>query len=347
MSDSIPKVSIVIPHWNNVEILSECLKSIGSTIYPDFEVIVVDNASTDNSVQYVKSNFPDVKLIENDRNDGYAGGCNIGADLAQGKYLIFLNNDTIQNPNWISSLLSTMESNTQIAAVQPKILNYFDRKIFDYAGGSGGHMDVYCFPLARGRLFTHQENDEGQYDNKEKCFWSSGTCFMIRRKLFFEAGGFDNSFFAHMEEVDLCWKLQAMGYEVWVDPEATVYHKNGLTLPMYSHKKYYLNHRNSLLMLFGNYSLKNILLIGPVRLVFEIIAFFHSIIILDWKHATAIIRSLFWIISHPHVIIKKRACFSRIKKINDKTIMGSMIRTSVVLKYYIQNKKTYFGILSK
>ena len=201
MSDSIPKVSIVIPHWNNVEILSECLKSIGSTIYPDFEVIVVDNASTDNSVQYVKSNFPDVKLIENDRNDGYAGGCNIGADLAQGKYLVFLNNDTIQNPNWISSLLSTIKSNSQIAAVQPKILNYFDRKIFDYAGGSGGHMDVYCFPLARGRLFTHQENDEGQYDNKEKCFWSSGTCFMVRKKLFFEAGGFDNSFFAHMEAV--------------------------------------------------------------------------------------------------------------------------------------------------
>ncbi len=142
MSDSIPKVSIVIPHWNNVEILSECLKSIGSTIYPDFEVIVVDNASTDNSVQYVKSNFPDVKLIENDRNDGYAGGCNIGADLAQGEYLVFLNNDTIQNPNWISSLLSTIKSNSQIAAVQPKILNYFDRNIFDYAGGSGGHMDV-------------------------------------------------------------------------------------------------------------------------------------------------------------------------------------------------------------
>ena len=136
MSAAWPQPYSIIPHWNNVEILSECLKSIGSTIYPDFEVIVVDNASTDNSVQYVKSNFPDVKLIENDRNDGYAGGCNIGADLAQGKYLVFLNNDTIQNPDWISSLLSTIKSNSQIAAVQPKILNYFDRNIFDGRLGS-------------------------------------------------------------------------------------------------------------------------------------------------------------------------------------------------------------------
>ena len=134
MSNSLAKVSIVIPHWNNVEVLSECLKSIRSSNYSDFEVIVVDNASTDNSVQYVKSNFPEVKLFENTVNDGYAGGCNIGANLAKGEYLVFLNNDTIQEPNWISSLLSTLVSKPQIAAVQPKILNYYDRKIFDYAG---------------------------------------------------------------------------------------------------------------------------------------------------------------------------------------------------------------------
>ena len=347
MSNSLAKVSIVIPHWNNVEVLSECLKSIRSSNSSDFEVIVVDNASTDNSVQYVKSNFPEVKLFENSVNDGYAGGCNIGANLAKGEYLVFLNNDTIQEPNWISSLLSTLVSKPQIAAVQPKILNYYDRKIFDYAGGSGGHMDVYCFPLARGRVFTHQENDEGQYDNKEKCFWSSGTCFMVKKNIFFEAGGFDSSFFAHMEEVDLCWKLQAMGYEVWVDPNATVYHKNGLTLPMYSHKKYYLNHRNSLLMLFGNYSLKNILLVGSVRLILEIIAFIYSFVILDWKHATAIIRSLIWIVFHPHLIIKKRANFAKIKKTNDKKIMENMIKVSAVAKYYLQNRKTYFAILSK
>ena len=261
MSNKKSIVSIVIPHWNNVEILSECLESISATDFDNFEIIVVDNASSDNSVSWVKSNYPNVKLIENDKNYGYAGGCNIGAEAASGDFLIFLNNDTVQEKDWISNLIRTINSDDKIAAVQPKILNYYDRNVFDYAGGSGGHMDIYCFPFARGRIFSFQENDEGQYNNKEKCFWSSGTCFMVRRELFQKAGGFDDSFFAHMEEIDLCWRLYAMGFEVWVDPDSVVYHKNALTLPMYSHKKYYLNHRNSLLMLLGNYSIKNIFLI--------------------------------------------------------------------------------------
>ena len=138
MSDIKSIVSIVIPHWNNIEILSECLQSISSTEFPDVEIIIVDNASTDNSVQWVKSNYPNIQLIENDKNYGYAGGCNIGANSASGDYLIFLNNDTVQEKNWISVLVNTMKSNPEIAALQPKILNYYDRNIFDYAGGSGG-----------------------------------------------------------------------------------------------------------------------------------------------------------------------------------------------------------------
>ena len=135
-------------------------------------------------------------------------------------------------------------------------------------------MDIYCFPIARGRVFQHQEHDKGQYNDVDKCFWSSGTCFIVKKDLFIQANMFEDSFFAHMEEIDLCWKLQSMGYEVWVDPNALVYHKNALTLPMYSHKKYYLNHRNSLLMLFGNYSLKNAVLIGSTRIILEIVAFY-------------------------------------------------------------------------
>ena len=207
MSDIKSSVSIVIPHWNNVDVLSECLESISNTNFENFETIVVDNASTDNSVASVRSNYPNVKLIENDKNYGYAGGCNIGAEAASGDFLIFLNNDTVQEKDWISNLIKTINSDDKIAAVQPKILNYYDRNVFDYAGGAGGHMDIYCFPFARGRIFSFQENDEGQYNNKEKCFWSSGTCFMVRRELFQKAGGFDKSFFAHMEEIDLCWRL--------------------------------------------------------------------------------------------------------------------------------------------
>ena len=347
MSDIKSSVSIVIPHWNNVDVLSECLESISNTNFENFETIVVDNASSDNSVSWVKSNYPNVKLIENDKNYGYAGGCNIGAEAASGDFLIFLNNDTVQEKDWISNLIKTINSDDKIAAVQPKILNYYDRNVFDYAGGSGGHMDIYCFPFARGRIFSFQENDEGQYNNKEKCFWSSGTCFMVRRELFQKAGGFDDSFFAHMEEIDLCWRLYAMGFEVWVEPDSVVYHKNALTLPMYSHKKYYLNHRNSLLMLLGNYSIKNIFLIGIPRLILEKIACFYSILMLDWRHFTAILRSLFWIIFHPNVIMKKRKSFSKIRTITDKKIMENMMQSSIVIKYYLLKKQAYLDILSK
>ena len=347
MSDIKSSVSIVIPHWNNVDVLSECLESISNTNFENFETIVVDNASTDNSVASVRSNYPNVKLIENDKNYGYAGGCNIGAEAASGDYLIFLNNDTVQEKDWISNLIKTINSDDKIAAVQPKILNYYDRNVFDYAGGSGGHMDIYCFPFARGRIFSFQENDEGQYNNKEKCFWSSGTCFMVRRELFQKSGGFDESFFAHMEEIDLCWRLYAMGFEVWVEPDSVVYHKNALTLPMYSHKKYYLNHRNSLLMLLGNYSIKNIFLIGIPRLILEKIACFYSILMLDWRHFTAILRSLFWIIFHPNVIMKKRKSFSKIRTITDKKIMENMMQSSIVIKYYLLKKQAYLDILSK
>ena len=347
MSDIKSSVSIVIPHWNNVDVLSECLESILNTDFENFETIVVDNASTDNSVASVRSNYPNVKLIENDKNYGYAGGCNIGAEAASGDFLIFLNNDTVQEKDWISNLIKTINSDDKIAAVQPKILNYYDRNIFDYAGGSGGHMDIYCFPFARGRIFSFQENDEGQYNNKEKCFWSSGTCFMVRRELFQKAGGFDESFFAHMEEIDMCWRLYAMGFEVWVEPDSVVYHKNALTLPMYSHKKYYLNHRNSLLMLLGNYSIKNIFLIGIPRLLLEKIACLYSILMLDWRHFTAILRSLFWIIFHPNVIMKKRKSFSKIRTITDKKIMENMMQSSIVIKYYLLKKQAYLDILSK
>ena len=347
MSDIKSSVSIVIPHWNNVDVLSECLESISNTNFENFETIVVDNSSTDNSVASVRSNYPNVKLIENDKNYGYAGGCNIGAEAASGDFLIFLNNDTVQEKDWISNLIKTINSDDKIAAVQPKILNYYDRNVFDYAGGSGGHMDIYCFPFARGRIFSFQENDEGQYNNKEKCFWSSGTCFMVRRELFQKAGGFDESFFAHMEEIDMCWRLYAMGFEVWVEPDSVVYHKNALTLPMYSHKKYYLNHRNSLLMLLGNYSIKNIFLIGIPRLILEKIACFYSILMLDWRHFTAILRSLFWIIFHPNVIMKKRKSFSKIRTITDKKIMENMMQSSIVIKYYLLKKQAYLDILSK
>ncbi|OUX30284.1 MAG: hypothetical protein CBE24_06860 [bacterium TMED264] len=335
------RVSIIIPHWNGIDTLSECLLSLFKIRHDSYEVIVVDNASTDGSQSWVKNTYPNLKLIENEKNYGYAGGCNRGALEANGDYLVFLNNDTIQDPDWIQKLEKFMKKDNMIAAVQPKVLNYFNKNIFDYAGGSGGYMDWFCFPYARGRIFSKQERDTGQYNDSKQCFWSSGTAFMIRKKLFFKAGKFDEYFFSHMEEIDLCWRLQAMGFQIWVEPDAIVYHKNALSMPMHSHKKHYLNHRNSLLMLFGNYSFKNILILGSGRIIFELIAFGYSILKLDWKHASAIIRSLLYILFHVNLILKRRYNFKKIRKKEDKDIIKNILRSSIVINYYLKRVQVY------
>ena len=212
-----PLVSIIVPHWNGIDIIAECLDSLHEATYPNIEIIVVDNNSTDDSVNYICNNFKNVIIFENDQNEGYAGGCNRGAEIAKGKYLLFLNNDTIHKSNWIEPLVQLLDKNTNIAAVQPKILNYYQKNLFDYAGGAGGMMDFLVFPFARGRIFNKQEIDEDQYNSKQEIFWSSGTAFLVRKDVFEEVKGFDELFFAHMEEIDLCWRFHLMGYEVLIN----------------------------------------------------------------------------------------------------------------------------------
>tara|TARA_B100001250_G_C19814394_1_gene797481 strand:+ start:2114 stop:3163 length:1050 start_codon:yes stop_codon:yes gene_type:complete len=341
------KVSIIIPHWNGIETISECLESLSHTNFDSFEIIVSDNASTDGSQKWIKDNYPKVRLLENDQNYGYAGGCNKGAEIANGKFLLFLNNDTVQDPDWLGHLIRCIEKNDEIAAVQPKILNYFDKNIFDYAGGSGGHMDMFCYPFARGRLFLEQEKDKGQYDTAEQCFWASGTSILVRKDLFNEAGEFDKVFFAHMEEIDLCWRLQAMGYQIWVEPRSIVFHKNAVSLPMHSHRKYYLNHRNSLLMLLSNYSLPNAFYIGTIRIMLEFIALVYAIVKFDMNHASGIIRSLSWVVFHPFTIIVRRKRFKKLRKFKDSHILKKLFNKPIVVLHYLGGKKTYFEMVSK
>ena len=258
-----------------------------------------------------------------------------------------MNNDTIQNLDWIDHLVGLMDKNKLIAATQPKILNYYENTTFDYAGGSGGYMDLLCFPFARGRIFLEQEKDRGQYDNAQKCFWASGTALIVRKKLFLEAGKFEDIFFAHMEEIDLCWRFQAMGYEVWVEPLSVVYHKNAVSLPMHSQKKYYLNHRNSLIMVFSNYSFPLSIYLGSLRLIFELIACIYAIYKFDFNHLTGILKSVIWLVLHPLQIIKKRKRFKSIKKVSDKKILETLTKNLIVVQHYLMRKKTYLEIVSK
>ena len=337
-------VSIIIPHWNGIDILSECIDSLNNTEYSNFEIIVVDNYSSDESVKWLKANHPKIKIIENDKNYGYAGGCNRGINNSKGDYIVFLNNDTIHKKDWLSNLVTFMNKHPDCAAVQPKILNYYERDKFDYAGGAGGHMDILCYPFARGRLFLEQEIDKNQYDDDTTCFWASGTAIMVRKEYFLEVEKFDENFFAHMEEIDLCWRLQLKGYNIYVNPKSVIYHKNAVSLPMTSIKKFMLNHRNSLMMLLSNYKVLTTLYLFPIRYMLELVAILYALTKLDFRHMFGVIQAHLWILFHIHIIFYKRIKINRLRTIGDYEIMKSMYKGSIIWDHYIGRKKTYRDI---
>tara|TARA_B100001123_G_scaffold425982_1_gene539571 strand:+ start:1000 stop:2043 length:1044 start_codon:yes stop_codon:yes gene_type:complete len=337
-------VSIIIPHWNGIDILSECIDSLNNTEYSNFEIIVVDNNSSDESVKWLKANHPKIKIIENDKNYGYAGGCNRGINNSKGDYIVFLNNDTIHKKDWLSNLVTFMNKHPDCAAVQPKILNYYERDKFDYAGGAGGHMDILCYPFARGRLFLEQEIDNNQYDDDAPCFWASGTAIMVRKEFFLEVEKFDENFFAHMEEIDLCWRLQLKGHNIYVNPKSVIYHKNAVSLPMTSIKKFMLNHRNSLMMLLSNYKVLTTLYLFPIRYMLELVAILYALTKLDFRHMFGVIQAHLWILFHIHIIFYKRIKINRLRTIGDYEIMKSMYKGSIIWDHYIRRMKTYRDI---
>ena len=330
-----PLISIIIPHHGGEQILRECLDSIFNSTYSNIEVLVLDNDSPDDSINIIQADFSDIIIIKSDHNRGFAGGCNFLSEYAKGDYLLILNNDTIHEKDWMIHLLKRIESNHNISSVQPKIKNYDKKNYFDHAGGSGGFMDEYCFPFARGRIFDTIEKDEGQYDDACKIFWASGTAFLTKKNLFKKLGGFDETLFAHMEEIDYHWKCQMLGHEVWVEPNAVIYHHGGKTLPKTSPNKTYLNYRNSLILLLTNnppfYTIKLFL----PRFFMELISLIREIACFRWTHSFAIIRSWFWIILHPSHIMNRRNKLTKIIKID------TILRKSIVFQYFINGKKTY------
>ena len=342
-----PLVSIIIPHWNGIDVITECLESLQKATYPNLEIIVVDNNSSDGSVNHIRKSFHKVSILENERNEGYAGGCNRGSEIAKGEYLLFLNNDTVHQSNWIESLVCLLEENPQIAAVQPKLLNYYQKSLFDYAGGAGGMMDILVFPFARGRIFNEQEIDSNQYNSKKAIFWSSGTAFLVRKTVFEKAGKFDELFFAHMEEIDLCWRFHLLGFDVWSEPKSVVYHKNAVSLPMYTEKKYYLNHRNSLIMLLTNYSLPLAIYVLPIRWALDIVAIIYAILKGDWKHIKGIAKAHAWIAFHPRKLFKKRGEVQTLRKVKDNIILIKLYRGSIVFAHYILRKNRYSDLTDK
>ena len=332
-------VSIIIPNYNGGDLLYNCINSIYKNIsIKDFEIIVVDNGSTDNSINRVKSNFQNVEIISSNSNLGYSGGCNLGATHASGKYLLFLNNDTEHSNEWIEKLVHFLDSNSKIAAVQPKILNIHNKKLFDYAGGAGGFIDKFCFPFVQGRIFHTLEEDHNQYNNPSRIFWASGAAFMIRSNIFKTLEGFDKVYFAYMEEIDLCWRAQAMGYKIYSVPDSFVYHYGKQTIKENTIKSHYLNHRNSWILFFKNSFTFNYGILIIQRLVLDWMALAYSVMTLDIRRFFVILFAQIWILFFAGKIIK-------IRRNNQITQLDNIYDKSIAIDYFFKQKK-YFSQIS-
>lgn len=246
------KAAIVILNWNGRFFLEKFLPSVIQHKHPDAEIIIADNDSSDDSIEFLKEVYPDIRIIKNDKNYGFAGGYNKALEKVDATYFVLLNSDIEVSPGWMEPVLEYMDNNPRVAACQPKILSYDEPGKFEYAGASGGFIDRYGYPFCRGRIFLSLEEDQGQYDDITEVFWATGACLFVRSEIFRSQGGFDEDFFAHMEEIDFCWRLKNEGYKIMAIPGSVIYHVGGGTLPKSSARKTYLNFRNNMILLHKN-----------------------------------------------------------------------------------------------
>jgi GT2 family glycosyltransferase len=286
-----PKVAVVIIHWNRRNLLEQFLPSVVRSSYPNLEVVLADNASTDDSVEYVKTHFPNVTIVHNDQNYGYAGGYNHALKHVKADYYVLLNNDIEVPEHWIEPVIELMEREKHVGACQPKMLDYKNRNSFEYAGACGGYMDRLGYVFCRGRIFEVLEEDKGQYDTEADIFWATGACLFVRSEVFHKAGGFDEHFFAHMEEVDLCWRIQLLGHKLKVVPSSYVYHVGGGTLNKMSPQKTYLNFRNNLIMLTKNLPWPTLLWLIPLRSMLDLMSSIFFLINGFPKYSAAVHRA--------------------------------------------------------
>lgn len=272
------KTAIVILNWNGVKMLTRFLPNVLDYSRDEAVVYVADNGSTDNSLEVLKRHFPEVRLVLLDKNYGFAEGYNRALQQIEAKYYVLLNSDVEVSHHWLTPLTEFMDNNPDAAACQPKLLAETDRDAYEYAGACGGYLDRYGYPFCRGRIFDTVENDNGQYDYETEILWATGACMMIRAEDFMRSGGFDASFFAHSEEIDLCWRLRLMGRKIFCVPGSYVYHVGGGTLPKNNPMKTYLNFRNNLTMLYKNLSDNELRPVMRMRVLLDYIAAFQALL---------------------------------------------------------------------
>lgn len=329
------KAAVVILNYNGKKFLEEFLPTVLANTNKELaEIVVADNASTDGSVAFMKERFPEIRLIVNDANGGFATGYNLALRQIEAEYYVLLNSDIEVAPQWIEPLLELMDSDPSIAACQPKILSFYDRDKFEYAGASGGFIDQYGYPFCRGRVFQHLETDHGQYDDVCEVFWATGACMVVRSDCYLKYGGLDDSFFAHMEEIDFCWRMKNLGYKIYCCPLSKVYHIGGGTLPKSSARKTFLNFRNNLSLLFKNL---------PDGKVFGTIAYR---ILLDW---VAAVKFLFgggwadcWAVARAHFAFYRRLpSLRKARRAIPHHQVGQVYQRNIVFDNFIRGKKRF------
>jgi GT2 family glycosyltransferase len=328
------KIAVVILNWNGVNLLNQFLPSV-IQFSPEATIYVADNASKDDSIDVLKRDFPTVKIILNNDNYGFAKGYNVALKFVEEPYYALVNSDVEVTENWLEPILSTFDTNNKIAIIQPKILAYNDKECFEYAGAAGGYIDKFGFPFCRGRIFETLEKDTKQYNDSVEIFWATGACFFIRKETFHKLEGFDADFFAHQEEIDLCWRAFNLGYKTIYNPETIVYHVGGATLKTDSPHKTFLNFRNSLWMLLKNLPKQKLITIIFLRLSLDGIAGIRFASQGKFKHTFAVLKAHFYFYKFFFHFFQKR-------KINQKESYYKTV--SIVYQYYIKNK-TFFSDL--
>ena len=283
--------AVVILNWNGKKMLERFLPSVTLHSTGDTEVIIADNGSTDDSLAFVREHYPQLRIIELDKNYGFAGGDNRALEQVEADYYVLLNDDVEVTPNWIEPVIAQMEQHPQTAICQPKLLMYDQRDTFEYAGGAGGFIDKYGYPFCRGRMFTTLEQDRGQYDDPCPIFWASGAAMFVRSSVWKELGGLDDDFFAHMEEIDFCWRAKNAGYEVEYCPHSVVYHVGGGTLPKSNPHKTYLNFRNNMALLYKNLPQSRLAWVMVCRVVLDYVAAFKFLMERKPKEFSAVVQA--------------------------------------------------------
>lgn len=326
-----PRVSILIVSWNALPLLQRFLPSVLATDYPDLEVVVADNASTDGSDDWLLANHPGVRVVRHPENWRFAKGNNEGWPHTTGEYVVLLNNDVEVPPGWLSPLVESMQRHSDVAAVQPKLHRLDAPDTFEYAGACGGYLDRFGYPFARGRMFDTLEVDRGQYDDARDVFWATGAALLLRRSAIDELGLFDEHFAMHMEEIDLCWRLWRAGWRVRVEPASIVYHLGGGSLPQGDPQKVYYNFRNSFLLLHKHLSREALRRIEPARYALDTLAAAQATARGRFRDAGAIVRA------HRDYRRLKRA----IAPVEGMTAVLPAYRRSVALDYYLRGKKRF------